>query len=189
MTSEANQQGTHRTVASIFEEDDKMFCLLTFVYVVAIFFQLPDNFIEVGLVSETIENFLPYYAAILLATRLAYNTRKESVFAVYRAFQLGIPVIVLWTGLAGLAYSVNTKQGIDLSLEYTPYWFGVFLSFVLTFIIIRWFPYISRDWRRDQKHPYDFISASSHWMKFCFYIALSFIPTILALAFSGFLEF
>lgn len=185
----ANQQRTDRTVASIFIEDDKMFCLLTFVYIVAIFYQLPDDFIEVRLVSETFEHFLPYGAAILLSTRLAYNTRKEKVFAVYRAFQLGIPIIILWTALAGLAYYVSTKKPIDLTLEYTPYWLGVFLSFVAIFIIIRWFPYLFRTWRRKQEHPYDSLDTWPTWRRNCMFLLVSCFFSIFALISSALLAY
>ena len=95
---------------------------MTLVNTSSITLQLPDKFFQISQVSETIESFLPYYAAILLATRLAYNTRRDKVFAVYRAFELGIPITILWTALANVVYSVVEKNPISLTLEYTPYW-------------------------------------------------------------------
>lgn len=83
-------------------------------------------------------------ASTCLAIKMAQRLGDDTVYPVYRAFELGIPVITFWVLIGhGLAYKFADDK-FDVPPQNTNTWFWMLFFFVWPFLAVRCSPTVRR---------------------------------------------
>ena len=102
--------------ATILRRDSRAFLFATLLFLVSAYLQMITDSGELYLPLRDLTFLLSGYSSLFLGLRLAYATNRDSVFAVYRAFELAIPIAVLWVASGYILYALHEGEGSTPSL-------------------------------------------------------------------------